>query len=138
MEGLSLDLPLLLEAVDNILVTPANLVRQPLQIRPLQPYQIWSAYAHSHLDSAVLAARLQPEDPQGLGDNHALLAVVGRRHALKELEAFKSSRTAGSLVGDHAANGPVEDLGGCTVVEGAVDFGVDEVAFVQEVVVPQL
>ena len=31
VEGLSLDLPLLLEAVNNILVSPTNLVRQPLQ-----------------------------------------------------------------------------------------------------------
>ena len=30
VEGLGLNLPLLLEAVNNILVTPADLVRQPL------------------------------------------------------------------------------------------------------------
>lgn len=33
VEGLGLNLPLLLEAVNDILVAPANLVRQPLQIR---------------------------------------------------------------------------------------------------------
>ena len=41
-------------------------------------------------------------------------------------------------MGDHTANGPVENLGGCAVVEGAGFFGVDNVAFVEEVVVPQL
>ena len=41
-------------------------------------------------------------------------------------------------MGDHAADGPIEDLGGCTMVEGAGLFGVDNVALVQEVVVPQL
>lgn len=30
MEGLGLELPLLLKTVNNVLVTPANLVRQPL------------------------------------------------------------------------------------------------------------
>ena len=59
-------------------------------------------------------------------------------YALKQLEALKSSRTAGSLVGDHAADGPVENLGGGAVVEGAGLFRVDDVAFVEEVVVPQL
>lgn len=32
MEGLRLDLPLLLEAINNILVTPADFVRQTLRI----------------------------------------------------------------------------------------------------------
>lgn len=31
MEGLSLDLPLLFKAVDNILVAPSNFMRQPLE-----------------------------------------------------------------------------------------------------------
>ena len=30
MEGLGLELPLLLKTINDILVTPANLVRQPL------------------------------------------------------------------------------------------------------------
>ncbi len=41
-------------------------------------------------------------------------------------------------MGDHTADGPVEDLGRCAVVEGTGLFGVDDVAFVKEVVVTQL
>ena len=92
----------------------------------------------TYLDRAVLPARLQPQYPESLRDDHALLAIVGGRNALKQLEALKSSRAAGSLVGDHAADGPVENLGRCAVVEGAGFFGVDNVAFVEEVVVAQL
>lgn len=92
----------------------------------------------AYLDRAVLATRLQSQDPQGLGNNHPLLAVVGRRDALEELEALKSCRTACSLVRDHTANGPVENLGRGAVVEGAGLLGVHNVAFVKEVVVPQL
>ena len=92
----------------------------------------------TYLDRAVLPARLQPQYPESLRDDHALLAIVGRGDALKELEALKSSRAAGSLVRDHAADGPVENLGRCAVVEGARLFRVDNVAFVEEVVVPQL
>ena len=92
----------------------------------------------TYLDRAVLPARLQPQYPESLRDDHALLAIVGRGDALKELEALKSSRAAGSLVGNHSTNGPVEDLGGSAVVEGTRLFGVDDVALVQEVVVAQL
>ena len=94
--------------------------------------------ALSHLDSAVLATRLQSEDTQSLRDNHPLLLIVRRGNTLKELETLQSSSTASSLVGDHTANGPVENLGRSAVVEGAGLFRVDNVAFVQEVVVPQL
>lgn len=91
-----------------------------------------------HLNCAVLATGLQPEDPQCLGDNHTLLLVVRRGNTLKELEAFKSSRTAGCLVRNHTADGAVEDLGGGTVMEGARLFRVDDMAFMEEVVVAQL
>lgn len=64
--------------------------------------------------------------------------VVRGRDTLEHLQALQSCSTTGRLVGNHAADGPVEDLGGSAVVEGAIDFGVDEVAFVEEVVVPQL
>lgn len=39
---------------------------------------------------------------------------------------------------NHAANGTVENLRGCTVVEGARFFRVDNVTFVKEIVVSQL
>ena len=89
-------------------------------------------------NGAVLAAGLQSQDPQGLGNNHPLLPVVGRGNTLKQLEAFQSSCSASSLVGDHASDGAVENLGGGAGVEGAGLFRVDDVAFVKEVVVPQL
>ena len=99
---------------------------------------LFSRQILTYLHGAVLAAGLEPQHPEGLRDDHALLAIVRRGHALEELETLKSCRAASSLVGDHAADGPVEDLGGCTMVEGAGLFGVDNVALVQEVVVPQL
>ena len=92
----------------------------------------------TYLHRAVLATRLQPQHPESLRDNHTLLPVVGRRNALKQLEALKSCRAASSLVGDHTADGPVENLGRCAVVEGAGLFGVDDMTLVEEVVVPQL
>ena len=138
MEGLSLNLPLLLQTVNNVLVAPANLVGQTLQNRSVC-WLVYRAYQNAtHLHSAVLPARLQPQYPESLRDDHALLAIVGRRNTLKQLEALKSSRTAGSLVGDHSADGPVENLGGCAVMERTRLFRVDNVTFVEEVVVSQL
>jgi hypothetical protein len=69
-------------------------------------------------DSAVLAAGLQPQHPQGLGNDNALLLVVWGRNALKRLQAVQSGGTAGGLVGNHAADGAPEHLGGGAEVEG--------------------
>lgn len=92
----------------------------------------------TYLDGAVFAAWLQSEDTEGLRHDHALRPVVGRGDTLEELETFKSSSTTGSLVGDHAADGPVEDLGRGAVMERAGLFGIDDVTLVEEVVVPEL
>ena len=139
VEGLGLDLPLLLQAVDNVLVAPANLVGQTLRSRRVRYwYHAKETRDATYLHRAVLATRLQPQHPESLRDNHTLLPVVGRRDTLKQLEALKSCRPAGSLVGDHAADGPVENLGGGAMVEGTGLFGIDDVTFVEEVVVPQL
>ena len=139
VEGLSLNLPLLLQTVDNVLVAPTNLVGQTLRSRGVRYwYHAKETRYATYLHRAVLATRLQPQHPESLRDNHTLLPVVGRRNALKQLEALKSCRAASSLVGDHTADGPVENLGRCAVVEGAGLFRVDDVAFVKEVVVPQL
>ena len=92
----------------------------------------------TYLDCAVLAARLQSQDPQGLGNNHPLLAVVGGRDPLEELEALKSCRPACSLVGNHTADGPVKNLGRCAMMKGARLLGVHNVTLVKEVVVAQL
>lgn len=84
---------------DNILVLPADLVAETA-------------------DSAVLAAGLEAEDAESLGNDHLLLLVVRGRNALEDLEALKGGGTAGGLVGDHATNGLVEDARGGAEVEG--------------------
>lgn len=84
---------------DNILVLPANLVAETA-------------------DSAVLAAGLQAEHTQSLGNDHLLLLVVRGRDTLEDLEALKGGGTTGSLVGDHATDSLVEDAGRSAEVEG--------------------
>lgn len=69
-------------------------------------------------DSAVLAAGLQTQDTQSLGDDHLLLLVVGGRDTLKDLEALEGGGTASSLVGNHAADSLVEDARGGAEMEG--------------------
>ena len=136
MEGLCLDLPLLLEAVDDILVTPADLVREALISRLILCEMCRKT--ETHLDRAELASWLQPQHPQRLRNHHLLLAVVGRGDTLEQLQALESGGASCRLVGDHAADGAVEDLGRGAEVEGTVLFRVHEVLFVKEVVVAQL
>lgn len=69
-------------------------------------------------DSAVLAAGLEAEDTEGLGDDHALLVVVRWGNTIEGLQALKSGGTTGSLVRDHATDGAPEHLGGSAVVPG--------------------
>jgi len=73
-------------------------------------------------DSAVLPSRLQSQDPQGLGDDHALFGVIWGRDTLKNFEALKSSLTAGGLVRDHTADSLVEDARWGTEMEGTASF----------------
>lgn len=76
-------------------------------------------------DSAVLAAGLQPQNAESLGNHHLLDLVVGRGDTLEDLEALKGGGTAGGLVGDHAADGLVEDTRGSAEVEGTCKRGSD-------------
>jgi hypothetical protein len=85
--------------LNNVLVLPANLVAETA-------------------DGAVLAAGLQAQDTEGLGNNHLLLLVVRGRDTLEDLEALKGGGTAGGLVGNHAADGLVEDTRRGAEVEG--------------------
>jgi hypothetical protein len=76
-------------------------------------------------DGAVLAAGAESEDTQSLGDDDALLLVVGGRNTLEDLESLQSSSTTGGLVGNHSADGLEEDAGGSTEVEGTTTSGVE-------------
>ena len=139
MERLRLNLPLLLKAVNHILVAPTDLVRETLSYdKKGLSISSWKGNSDMYLHGAVLATRLQSENTEGLRHNHPLLLVIRGRDALKELETLQSGSAASGLVGDHTANGPVENLGRCAVVEGTGLFGVDNVTFVEEVVVTQL
>lgn len=69
-------------------------------------------------DGAVLAARLQPQHTESLGNDHALLLVIWGRNTLEGLEALHSSGTASGLVRDHTTDGSPEDLRWGTEVEG--------------------
>ena len=104
---------------NNILVLPADLVAETA-------------------NSAELAAGLQTEDTESLGNNDLLLLVVGGRDTLEDLKSLQRGGTSSSLVGNHATDSLEEDLGGGTVMEGARLFRVDDMAFVKEVVVSEL
>ena len=85
--------------LNNILVLPADLVAETA-------------------NSAELAAGLQTEDTESLGNNDLLLLVIGGRNTLEDLESLESGGASGSLVGDHAADGLIEDSRRGTEVEG--------------------
>ena len=91
---------------NDILVLPANLVAETA-------------------NGAVLAAGPQTEDTEGLGNDNALLLVIGRGDTLEDLQALHSSSTAGGLVGNHAADSLVEDPRGSAEVEGTTASGVE-------------
>ena len=120
----------------NILVTPADLVREALISRLILCEMCRKT--ETHLDRAELASWLQPQHPQRLRNHHLLLAVVRRGHALEELQALNGCRPPSGFVGKHTADGLEENLRGSTEMERTRFLGVNNVAFVKEVVVPQL
>jgi len=103
--GGTLGLSSLLQSGNDILVLPANLVGQTA-------------------DSAELAAGLESENAESLGNDDLLGLVVGRGDTLEDLKALESGGTTGSLVGDHATDGLVEDSGRSAEVEGTTTGGV--------------
>jgi hypothetical protein len=135
MEGLSLDLPLLLKPIHDILVSPAHFVRQTLKKNEDSPLMQWR---RSYLYCAVFPTRFQPQHPQCFWHHHPLLAVVRRWNTFIKLETLKSCCTTSSLVRCHATDGSEEDFGRRSVMEGARLFGVDDMTLVEEVVVPEL
>jgi hypothetical protein len=132
MEGLRLDLPLFLKTVNNILVTPANLVRQTLDKRENASESGLQTTGGGQTDlyGAVFPARLQPEHSESCRDDHTLLPVIWRRDTLEELQAVQSSSTTGGLVGDHSADCLEENLGRRAVMERARLFGINNVTLV--------
>jgi len=119
VESSSFDLPLLFQTIDNVLVSPANFMRQTLY-------------------SAIFPTGFQPQHSQRLRDDEPLLAIVRGRNTLEELETLKGSGTTGGLVRDHTADRSVEYLRGGTVMEGAGLFRVDNVPFMEEIMVSEL
>lgn len=138
MECQCFDLPLLLKAVDDILVAPSNLMRQTLQTNLASTRCSCQPHHLPYLDGAVFPTRLQPQYPEGLGNHHSLLAVVWWGHTLEELQTLERGSTPRSFVGYHSADGAKEDFGGSAMVERAGLLGIDNVALVEKVVVAEL
>lgn len=84
---------------NNILVLPSNLVAESA-------------------NRAVLASGLQSQDSQGLGNNHSLDFVVWWWDTLEDLESLHGSGATSGLVGNHTADGLVEDSRRGTEMEG--------------------
>ena len=96
--SLALGLPLLLQLVDDVLVTPTDLVRQPLQ-------------------GTVLPAGLESENSESGGDDHLLDLVLSGGDTLEQGETGQGGGTSGRLVGNHSSDGLVEDPRGSSEVE---------------------
>lgn len=157
VESGGLDLSLLLKAVDDITVRPSDLVGKALRTGPLVSWEvllIQETGETTNLEGAELASGLEAEDTEGGGNDELLLAVVRRGHTLEELQALKGGGSTGGLivgrgslvsslssssgdaldrthlVGNHAADGLVEDAAGSAVVEGTTLLGVDQMTLV--------
>jgi hypothetical protein len=79
--SLSLDLSLLLESVDDISVSPSDLVRDTLE-------------------GAELASWLETENTESGGNDHLLDLVLGGGDTLVEVKTEEGSGTTGGLVRD--------------------------------------
>lgn len=143
----SLDLPLLLKGVDNVLVSPSDLVRESLEgavgsnqtsnrSEPVRQPSTRRKIRQKH--PPVLSSGLQSEDSEGLGNDHLLLPVVRRGHTLVELESLKGGGSSGSLVGNHSSDSLVKDSGRSSVMERTGLLGVDQMPLVEVVVVSKL
>lgn len=73
-------------------------------------------------NSAVLAAGLESEDTESLGNDDTLLLVVWGRNTLENLKSLQGGSTTGGLVGDHSTDSLVEDAGRSTEVERTWKF----------------
>jgi hypothetical protein len=111
----ALGLALLLELGNDILVLPANFVRDTA-------------------NGCVLATGLELQDTESRGDDHTLHLVIGRGDTFEKLDAVKSSSTASSLVSNHTTESLVENAGRSAEVEGTT-VGVDNATLVKVSVV---
>ena len=121
---LSLDLSLLLEPVDNILVSPSDLVRDSLQGAVLSSVML-SRNVHR---TTHLPAWLETEDSESSWDDNLLDLVLGWWDTLEQLQTLKGGGTTSGLVGNHSSDGLEEDPRWGAEVEGTGTGRVDNVS----------
>jgi hypothetical protein len=92
----------------------------------------------TNLYRAVFTPRFQSQHPQRFRHNHPFLPVIWWRNTLEQFEALKSSHTTGCLVWNHATNCSVEDFGWGAVMEGTGFLRINNMSFMEEIVVAEL
>lgn len=122
--GLTLGLSLLLQSVNDVLVSPSDFVGDSLE-------------------GAELSSGLQSQDSESGGDNHLLGLVLGRGDTLEELKSGQGGGTSRALVGNlenesseylhrhlevtcHSSDSLVKDSGRSSEVEGTGLLGVND------------
>jgi len=115
---LSLDLPLGLQGLDDVLVLPSDIVAQPSQRTELPSW-------------------LEAENLECGWDDHLLLLVVWGRDTLEGLEPLHGLLALLGLVWHHSSHRAPEDLGGSAEVERA-SGGLDVATQPQELQVLEL
>jgi hypothetical protein len=76
-----------------------------------------SKFMTKTLDRAVFATWLEAENAKSLWNNNTLLLVVWWWNALEALKAVHGGGSTGSFMWNHAADGSLEDFGGCAEME---------------------
>ena len=99
MEGGGLGLSLLLEGGDKVALSP-------------------SSDGSEVAKRAVVAAGLEAESAEGIGDDHALLLVVWEWAAIEDLQLAESGGASWELVGEHATDALPENASGGPPVLG--------------------
>ena len=107
-----LQLPLVLQSLDNILVLPSDLVGD-------------ATY------SAVFATRCQADGSHGVGSNLLLDPLVAGRNTFEGSEPPQCGASPVWFVGQHSTDSPFEDLGRGSVMEWTA-CRVDITSFPQE------
>jgi len=97
MESLSLDLPLLLKAVNHVLVAPANLMQETLG------KSCFSCRQSSYKNIPWPCSICDPASTSAPRYDYPLLPVIWWQHTFKKLETFQSSSSMGGFVRNHAS-----------------------------------